>query len=864
MSPPLLIGRPTWQVGGCLCPSGQDSICLCEDTGACPWPVWNLPGLPAIGYRVGDFASFRHAMLRQPPGETELDGWRPTAATDLALQVVDWWAYVAHVLAFYNERIANESYLGTAILPESVSRLVFLLGYRPRPGIGASATLAVLAAGPGPVVLPAGFGIASKASPGIDSQTFELPTPVTFAAPTSVAGPPPESTSPQPTGGPPDTTPPGTVDAPAHTALLVRGGVLVKGKPASVQVGDRLLLLLKNWSSPSDPAAFVEVTGLVTETDAYRRANTRILLGGATAISSAAQAADYRLCRPHNVSHLITVPSSATGVVTSSQVVLDSTARFLKAGDPVIVQVPGAGTGSGAGNGFDIVQVTGYTEVLWYANANPSTPETSPGSNGIPLLVAQLAVAAATGSDLGVRYGNQVASVTVSSGWTDVGTLLDTPVNQVAGIPGTVTLSRPPAAALGVATPALIEDATGAGSAVTATPAAGSNQVALGAVGQAAAANLVPPLRLLWDLITVTRGLTVADEQLGIGDATLPGQDFTLSRSPVTYLADTATGTAPPGTAGITGTGSRSGDGYSSTVELVVDGVLWQEVPSFFSHGPAETVFVTQQDEQLMTHVLTGDGINGARLATGAVVTATYRIGSGAASPPPGALTQVLSPVPNLSSVRDPAGAGGGADPDPPDRLRELAPASVLTFGRAISADDYLVVAAQAPGVNRAAVVWAWDPGQQRAMTVVYVGDDAAALASARAALRAAADPNRPVTVLPAIPLTTRLRLVLRLDPAYVADGVVAAVRSALLDSPDGLFAAGVLAVGETLYRSRIEQVCNLPGVLAIHHLRMRWHRPAAWQRAAGRPRPEVQPGRGRLVQPFCRPSDDRHGGGLR
>ena len=204
MSPPLLIGRPTWQVGGCLCPSGQDSICLCEDTGACPWPVWNLPGLPAIGYRVGDFASFRHAMLRQPPGETELDGWRPTAATDLALQVVDWWAYVAHVLAFYNERIANESYLGTAILPESVSRLVFLLGYRPRPGIGASATLAVLAAGPGPVVLPAGFGIASKASPGIDSQTFELPTPVTFAAPTSVAGPPPESTSPQPTGGPPD------------------------------------------------------------------------------------------------------------------------------------------------------------------------------------------------------------------------------------------------------------------------------------------------------------------------------------------------------------------------------------------------------------------------------------------------------------------------------------------------------------------------------------------------------------------------------------------------------------------------------------------------------------------------------------
>src|SRR5262249_37740633 len=152
------------------------------------------------------------------------------------------------------------------------------------------------------------------------------------------------------------------------------------------------------------------------------------------------------------------------------------------------------------------------------------------------------------------------------------------------------------------ATPALVEDATGAGSAVTAAPVACTNQVALGAAG-GAAANLVPPLRLLWDLITVTHGMTVADEQLGVGDATLPGQDFTLSRSPVTYLADTATGAAPPGTAGITGAGSRSGDGYSSTVDLVIDGVRWQEVPSFFGHGPTETVFVTRQDEQVKTHV---------------------------------------------------------------------------------------------------------------------------------------------------------------------------------------------------------------------------------------------------------------------
>jgi hypothetical protein len=45
---------------------------------------------------------------------------------------------IADILTFYNERIANQDYLRTADLPESVSHLIALLGYRPRPAIGAS------------------------------------------------------------------------------------------------------------------------------------------------------------------------------------------------------------------------------------------------------------------------------------------------------------------------------------------------------------------------------------------------------------------------------------------------------------------------------------------------------------------------------------------------------------------------------------------------------------------------------------------------------------------------------------------------------------------------------------------------------
>jgi len=42
-----------------------------------------------------------------------------------------------------------------------------------------------------------------------------------------------------------------------------------------------------------------------------------------------------------------------------------------------------------------------------------------------------------------------------------------------------------------------------------------------------------------------------------------------------------------------------------------------------------------------------------------------------------------------------------------------------------------------------------------------------------------------------------------------------------LVGTPTSLFAPGVLAIGETLYRSRIESVSMLPGVVAIHRLRL-------------------------------------------
>ena len=70
----------------------------------------------------------------------------PTLGTrdhdDFSIALLDAWAVAADVLAFYNERLANESYLRTARERISLQELGRLIGYRLRPGVAAETTLA--------------------------------------------------------------------------------------------------------------------------------------------------------------------------------------------------------------------------------------------------------------------------------------------------------------------------------------------------------------------------------------------------------------------------------------------------------------------------------------------------------------------------------------------------------------------------------------------------------------------------------------------------------------------------------------------------------------------------------------------------
>ena len=151
----------------------------CEGTAVqTPATVTNRPGLSAIAYRVGTQPQFKQSILaRLSTGA----GMKTRQEDDFSVSLADAWASVSDVLTFYQERIANESYVRTASERRSLLELARLIGYEPRSGVAATAYLAfALETAPGapaqaaaPVTIDIGTKVQSIPGPGEKPQTFE-------------------------------------------------------------------------------------------------------------------------------------------------------------------------------------------------------------------------------------------------------------------------------------------------------------------------------------------------------------------------------------------------------------------------------------------------------------------------------------------------------------------------------------------------------------------------------------------------------------------------------------------------------------------------------------------------------------------
>lgn len=163
--------------------------------------------------------------------------------------------------------------------------------------------------------------------------------------------------------------------------------------------------------------------------------------------------------------------------------------------------------------------------------------------------------------------------------------------------------------------------------------------------------------------------------------------------------------------------------GSISTLEIRVDGIAWQEVTSLYGQGSRAQVYTTRLADDGKVTVQFGDGMTGARLPSGVEnITATYRIGTGQSGLVGQRQLSLLMTRPlGVKTVINPGAPSGANDPETRDEARQNAPSTVQTFDRVVSLADYGNFAGRFAGIGKARASWLWN-GQNRFVHLTVAG----------------------------------------------------------------------------------------------------------------------------------------------
>jgi predicted phage baseplate assembly protein len=322
---------------------------------------------------------------------------------------------------------------------------------------------------------------------------------------------------------------------------------------------------------------------------------------------------------------------------------------------------------------------------------------------------------------------------------------------------------------------------------------------------------------VLANVAVVTQGETVKEEILGSSDGSA-FQSYALKKKPVTHLPST----------------DPAGDGaVKSTLMVTVNGVVWTEQPNLAESAPDAQDFTTTEDDSGQTTVIFGDGFNGARPPSGSNnIHARYRKGLGSSGNlAAGSIQQLVDSVPNLQKVTNPVPSSGGGDADAPGQIRSAAPASLRTFGRAVSTSDYAALARSFPGIAKASAARILsDPVTGQAVAHPYIQLTVATLddtpiqgtllsTGLRRFLDSHRDPNVLLRLQDFAPVYIEVAVEIGISSRFAQQGTLRAVQAALNpgvnpDGTAGYFATQQLQFGQTIFLSALyAAVQNIPGV---------------------------------------------------
>jgi hypothetical protein len=736
------------------------TICDC-DAHAFPPLVDIPPGLSRLPRQIGLFGDFRAALLARVRDHGALRDWRARDREDFGLMLLDWWADVADVIAFYNAEHVQDLYLSSARDDERIRRIVGLIGYRPRPALAAEALITGIVDGSDPVTAPTGSGFIADAADSSPPQEFELEADAVL-----------------------DPIRNRWTLAPIREPVFDRDNVLIDSGSRNLSEG-AWVAFSRNGSYSAQQVLSVE-----PETALDGASYLRLTLSAPGSLPPNGAALDG-----------ISVWSFTQSAPVYSQALVTGSVEFELT---LIGLFPQIRVGA-------IVLVEDSSE----ENALPSLVRTvvsvgfgdidlAAGTTGDPIKTAvttvrlhfftNIAASAAVLRFGRVRAGKLVAPAKAFLDETDIGlgpALAGRHDGPGEGSTGDLLLKGARDRGVRMAGDVVI-DPTGRGSLAPSGAFGGFEGV------------LRTPVEAFGNVMRITRGKGV-EEALGSGQGPgVPFQAFTLAKAPLTYVSDpSATG------------------GRRSSLRVYVDGIEWTEVDSLFLGGPGDRIYTVDLDPAGKATITFGDGRFGMPPPLGANnVIARYRFGAGEPPPKANTIRQIAGPVPKLRRVFNVTDAFGGGAGDRPEDIRFNAPASAATFDRAVSASDFAALARDF-GALAAVAATEWVPERLREGVVVvaiFEGEPTPeAVTGLETHLAAKAAETTPIRVVAASPVAGELRLSYAVaadaNPADVAVGL----EKVLLDPFTGFLSPRKAEIGGPVFRSAIlGRAAKVPGVATL------------------------------------------------
>lgn len=750
-----------------------------------PVAIYNRPGLPAIAYRVGTYASFRESLLARLSESrfSVLRQLRTRDSDDFTIALLDAWAVASDVLTFYQERIANESYLRTATERLSILEQSRLLGYQLAPGLAASAYLAfTMETTPGapelapkPLQLAIGTRVQSVPGPDEQPQTFETIEAIEARAGWNAILP--QLTEPQTLTwdmtelwleGASLTLAVGDVlliisafDGAKQASLrrLVRISVdaganrtgvtlaAISDVPQTVSATAPGVFVMRGSASPfghNAPQEAVYVDGKIDDFKEWDLddetvdriflsvRNEKILVGSWAVVeqfvldSQRKYARKWIFSRVDEVIHVSVARYGMAGSVTRLAFLTDAWEKTVATLEVLRSMTVATQSEELAIAALPITYpVYGATLAL-----NRRVTELSAGravaisGKRQRLRISKLAlnpVLFVSGAIVPLQSGDLLTFAAPPFKFDGLKLVAQTPAEFGAALKEISLFLLPLIDRDGRVGLAILLS-----TAFSLAPAADDDETIreIVYIDSATSAAIVhdrdrTTLQLASPLANVYDRATLRINA-NVAAAT-HGESVKelLGSGDATLSYQSFTLRQPP----LTYVSAETPSGRASTLKVFVNDVLWQETPFFYGRGADERIYVTERDDDGRTTIRFGDGINGARLPTGQNnVRAEYRKGSGLGGlVEAGQLSQLLSRPLGLKEVINPEAAEGGEDPEARDDARKNAPTTVLTLERAVSLQDYEDFARIFAGVAKAQAVWVWD-GRKRSIFLTVAG----------------------------------------------------------------------------------------------------------------------------------------------